>query len=141
MGGVLLVLAAGLTLAADPKTDPGPLEGTWVAVGIENRAKKLTEADLKESRPTITFSGTRYKVVLGGKTIEEGTFQLDPGKEPATIDLQVESGDSKGKAQRGFYELKGGVLKIWLADAGKDRPKDTKPAAGVELTILKRKKG
>jgi uncharacterized protein (TIGR03067 family) len=137
---VLVVLAVGLALAEDPRTDRESLEGTWSAVGIERGARKLPEAALQKLRPTITFSGPRYKVILDGKAIEEGTWTIDPSREPATIDLQVESGDSKGKTQRGYYELKDGVLKIWLAAAGEDRPKDAKVATGVELTILKRQK-
>jgi len=135
---VLLVMAAGLLLAADKpkddaKGDKDQFQGSWKVVSGEHDGVTLPEEKTKEL--TVTFQGDKVTIRVGDKTEPEQTFKLDPARKPREIDVTPHA--------KGIYELKGDDLKIRFARGeGKPRPAGfaDKTAEGEAQLVLKREK-
>ncbi len=146
MKSVLLILALGL-LAADEKGGDADrptkaVEGTWQLTSIEANGQK-TGGD---SAPDVqmVIKGDTYKQIEMGTETEQGRFKLDASASPRTIDLDIRTGDDKGKKQLGIYKVQGDTLTLCLAPAGgTDRPKafDAPQGSNFGLIVFKRKKG
>jgi uncharacterized protein (TIGR03067 family) len=135
------LLAAGLGAKDDPvKKDIRKFQGTWKVVSVEMDGKKQTDEKLKSA--TMTVEGNKYTVEAGGKTVEQGTFKIDPTKSPKTIDVTATQGKGKGNTYHGIYEIKGDTVRDCFARDGKDRPTDFKTKAGSAwvLRTYKRQK-
>jgi uncharacterized protein (TIGR03067 family) len=136
---------AALLIAADPaKNDPAQkdlekFQGAWVGGSAEMNGDKLSDDDLKTLK--LVIKGNRYTVTIGDMS-EEGTFKLDPTRNPKAIDLSPSSGANKGKTVKGIYELDGDTHKTCFADPGKPRPKDftAKAGSGQSNFVMKRTK-
>ena len=140
---VCLSMAVGRAPADDPK-DKKPentLEGTWMLVSLEYDGLKLPEEKLANG--TMTIKGNKYAFKMQEpQNDEEGNLTVDAGKKPATIDLDILTGRSKGKKQLGIYELNSTSLKLCFMDEGeKERPKEfsAKEAAKQTLFVFKKK--
>src|SRR5258707_8724911 len=119
---VLVALAVGLLVAADtPKEDPAKkkdqekLQGTWQAESFEADGNPLPEEAVKACK--FTFKDEKYTFEPGDVT-ETGTWKLDSGKDPATVDLKIGDGPDKDKTQLGIYKVDGDMLKFCFAQAG-----------------------
>jgi uncharacterized protein (TIGR03067 family) len=149
-GWVLVVV--GLLLAADtPKEDPArkelkenpstkelkSLTGTWMAVSGEENGKEISKDDAKAFE--LTIKDGKYTLKIMGKEQEQGTITVDPEKKPKTIDIDITSGDDKGKSQKGIYELDGDTLKVCVARPEEERPKELAGKA-ASLWVFKRAK-
>jgi uncharacterized protein (TIGR03067 family) len=126
---VLAVVSLGFVTAASGQEgdkaskDLKKLQGSWTVVSMEIKGQKLPEDKLKEADIKLVVKDGKYAQQVQGEIMEEGTFKLDPSKKPAAIDLSIDSGNDKGKMQRGIYEIKGDTWRISFAKAGsKDRP-------------------
>jgi uncharacterized protein (TIGR03067 family) len=136
---VLTVVVAGLLVAADePKKE---LQGTWKLVSLEVDGKKATKGDIKNEQKMVV-EGDKFTSTVDDKHSFKGTFKLDPGKKPKTVDVAVTDGDFKGKALLGIYEIDGDTLRACYAAPGKDRPSEftSKEGSGNYLYIYKREK-
>jgi uncharacterized protein (TIGR03067 family) len=136
---VLTVVVAGLLVAADePKKE---LQGTWKLVSLEVDGKKATKGDIKKEQKMVV-EGDKFTSTVDDKHSFKGTFKLDPGKKPKTVDVAVTDGDFKGKALLGIYEIDGDTLRACYAAPGKDRPSEftSKEGSGNYLYIYKREK-
>jgi uncharacterized protein (TIGR03067 family) len=139
----LTLITAGLLApgAAEQKKDRDPLQGTWTIVSMERDGKKVTAAD---KALTVTIKGSEYTFPsAGGFTkSQEGTYKLDPSKDPKTLDVLPTDGPIKGKTFPGIYELDGDTLKACFDAAGKGRPTEfsAKPGSGRVLVIYRRQK-
>ena len=141
----VLVLAAGLALAADDaKKDPldeeyAKFEGTWQIVSLEVDGMKLPAETIKDSR--LIIKGKEFTMKEKIATYK-GTFTIDAGKKPKTIDLKFTEGPEKGNTSYGIYELDGDDFKLCLTITAKDRPVEfaTKAKSGLGLEVLKREK-
>jgi uncharacterized protein (TIGR03067 family) len=126
----LLLLSAGLLIAADAKNDDAAkkewknLSGTYVMVSGESRAEKLSEERLKEAKMTI--EGEKYTATFGGDSVM-GKLKVDPTKMPKEIDAT----DSEGKTILGIYKLDKGQLTVCFASPGKERPRAFSIKAGT----------
>jgi uncharacterized protein (TIGR03067 family) len=131
------LLAAGATLAAadekKAKSDKEQLQGTWVAVSGERNGEKMNEFQLKNWEKMV-FADDKF--TREGSEKKEGTFALDPKKEPKEIDLNL---TVKGQAAtwQGIYELKGTKLKLALKGGG--RPTEFASQDGVLVVFEKQK--
>ncbi len=140
-----LVLVAGLSLAADDaKKDPldeeyAKFEGTWQIVSLEVDGMKLPAETIKDSR--LIIKGKEFTMKEKIATYK-GTFTIDAGKKPKTIDLKFTEGPEKGNTSYGIYELDGDDFKLCLTITAKDRPAEfaTKAKSGLGLEVLKREK-
>src|SRR5205814_9518362 len=97
---VLLVMAAGLLLAADKpkddaKGDKDKFQGAWKVASGEHDGVVLPEEKIKEL--TITFQGDKVTIRVGDKTEPEQTLKLDPAKKPRRIDVTPQA--------NGIYDL------------------------------------
>lgn len=94
----------------------------------------------------------KFKVVNGADgtwniSIEEqiklqGTSEIEPTKEPKTVDLTVTEGENKGETMLGIYEFsdENNTRKVCFAKPGDERPDEfSSPAgSGWMLAVLKR---
>jgi len=136
-----LQLAAAPVLAlllADKDTDT--LQGTWLATAAERDGKAAD--DVKGH--VLTFKGDKFVIKLKDKVLFEGTFSIDAGKKPATIDFKHTDGKLKGKTWKGIYQVDGDALKTCdnAPDLDKDRPTEFKAPAksGYVAITFKREK-
>lgn len=142
---LLMVLAAGLLLAADaPKDDGAKKElkaftGTWQAVSVERDGKEAPKEEVAKMK--LIVKGNRYTFHSGGQTIS-GTHRLDPAKDPKQIDAMRSKGPDAGETLKGIYTLEGDTFKVCFAAAGKDRPTEfsTTSGGGHRLLVMKRSK-
>ena len=97
------------------------LKGTWTAQSLESGGQALPDDTLKELNMQLIFNGEKYTEKVKGKVNEEGTIKIDTSEKPATIDLNIRTGNDKDKLQRGIFELKGDTLKLCLARPGDEK--------------------
>jgi uncharacterized protein (TIGR03067 family) len=135
----LLIVAAGLLIAADAKDDLKKMDGTWTMVSGEENGEKLPEKNVKTAK--LVIKGDMHTVQIGDVTIK-GTHKLDPSKKPAAIDAMDTEGPFKGKTTLGIYEIADDTFKVCFAGPGKDRPKEftTKGGAAVLYHVWKKEK-
>ncbi len=136
----LLIVAAGLLIAADASTDDAKkLDGSWTLASGENDGKKVSADTLKGSM--LTIAGDNHTVKMGDATYK-GTHKLDATKKPKTIDITDTEGPFKDKTVLGIYELDGDTFKLCYSDPGKDRPKDftAKEGTGYHCHVWMREK-
>jgi uncharacterized protein (TIGR03067 family) len=133
-----VLLAAGAPGEAADSKSAGGLRGTWTAVSAERNGAPAD--DLKGHR--LTFTGDRFTIRSKGKILYQGTYRIDPSKNPATIDFTHTTGEAKGKSWQGIYVLEGEGLKICdnADDLAKGRPAAlaTEPGSGRVLVSFKR---
>jgi uncharacterized protein (TIGR03067 family) len=130
---VAAMLVAGRGLGDDKaKSDKELLQGSWKAVSGERDGEKMSEAQLKNWEEMVFKDDTFTRE---GSEKKDGTFALDPQKDPKEIDLNL---TVKGQAATwpGVYELKGDTLKLALKPG---RPTALESKGGV-LIVFERKK-
>jgi uncharacterized protein (TIGR03067 family) len=143
---VLLILAAGLLVAADKKESAATKElkkltGTWQAETYALNGQKASADDLKKVSLVITADG-KAKVLNDGKATLQAIIKLDPTRKPKAIDITFTEGRLKGEVAQGIYELKGDTFRLCRAVPGKDRPTEfsSKPNSGHALMTYNRVK-
>ena len=143
--GIALSLVVGLlivtrTLIADASKDEKTPQGTWTLLSGESDGQTLTEAQLKDGK--LEINGDDYTFTIANKEPLKGTEQLDPTKDPMTIDITDASGPNKDKTCLGIYELKDDQFCVVLAQPGKPRPTEftTTPDSGQWMHVWKRVK-
>ncbi len=146
----LLILAAGLLLAADqPSQDApkqsNPLEGTtWSVVAMQFKGKKVPNEVFANTR--LRFTADRIVTLKGNKIDQTTPYKLHPRLQPKCIDLFLAKRGKKPFVGRGIYALDGDTLRLCAPDSNakqtKERPKEfvTKPESDLILFVLKREK-
>jgi uncharacterized protein (TIGR03067 family) len=139
---IALVFAAGA--ADEKKEDPADKEraklaGAWVLESRTLGGRKFPATGDAEVR--LTFDGNKVTLKAGGEVVQAGTFEVDPGGKPKTIDIKITEGDGKGATVQGIYELDGDKLKICGVRGGPRPTKfDSPEGSKAVLTELKRDK-
>jgi uncharacterized protein (TIGR03067 family) len=130
--------AAWADAAADKEREK--LAGTWAATAAEDYGEKVPEEKARSIR--LVLSGNEFTASDGETTVMSGTFAVDPGKKPKTIDLMSTAGRHEGKTLEGVYELDGDTLKICFVEPGAKRPKELVSTLddGAFLMVCKREK-
>jgi uncharacterized protein (TIGR03067 family) len=84
--------------------------------------------------------GNMTTVVAGPQTMLKATFALDRSASPPAIDYVNLHGPTKGKPQKGIFQLDGDVLHICMAPPGDPRPREfsSKKGDGRSFTTWKR---
>jgi uncharacterized protein (TIGR03067 family) len=141
-GCSLLIVAAGLLLAADsPKDNRGReldrLQGTWKAVTVEENGRAAPVEVAKSFR--LILSGDQAQ--LRGRVNDRfatATYKvrLDPTTEPKSIDLDPVGVTTPGGAVRGVYEITRDVLKLRLGKPGQKRPPGFALKTDKDTTVL-----
>ncbi|MFT3882622.1 MAG: sigma-70 family RNA polymerase sigma factor [Gemmatales bacterium] len=121
------------------KAELDKLRGTWDVATLEVDGGKLPEAAYFGAN--IIVEGDTFKMTSTG-AVYQGTFKIDVGKSPKTIDLHFAEGPEKGKTNLGIYEVNGDQWRICLCmkDNG-ERPKEFKSSSGSQCAVetLKRR--
>jgi RNA polymerase sigma factor (sigma-70 family) len=90
------------------------LAGTWQVMTVESDGKTGAAEDIKGLAYVFEANG-KWKLARDDQTLAEGTFVIDPAKDPPTIDYKIVSTTAeqdKGKSSLGIYELDGDRLKV-----------------------------
>lgn len=140
--GLLFFCVIVAVAADDPKKtdDAETFKGSWKTVSVTERGQ-AAPAEIAD-KIKFQFDGKSYVNKLDDM-VEEGGYTIDASKTPKTIDLDIKTGDDKGKKQIGIYKFEGTKLTIVVAMAGsKDRPTSFKSEAGSEVIefVLEREK-
>jgi uncharacterized protein (TIGR03067 family) len=109
------------------KKDQELIQGTWTSTKLEFQGK---ESDSKDAMKWV-FKDAKLMNVKDGKTMVEGTFKLDPDKNPKEIDIVItfdaferktgKEAAKEDKNVRGVYTIEGDTLKIALGPRGGKR--------------------
>jgi uncharacterized protein (TIGR03067 family) len=115
--------------------------GTWQGTSAEEDGVKAPEDRVKGH--TYVFAGDRYTVRMNGKTIEEGTFRIDPSAKPKAIDVHPTKPEAK--VMLGIYEIsEDATIRACFTRPGSDatRPTEfsTTKGTGHTLQVIKRVK-
>jgi RNA polymerase sigma factor (sigma-70 family) len=110
------------------KEDLKRLEGTWHMVACEEGGKVLAPGNTNPN-DFFTFEGTTLFFKSGHRGLE-GTFTIDPSKNPKWMDQAF-----KTNVFKGIYELKGDTLRVYLGAPGGERPMQFKTKAGEKLWL------
>lgn len=135
----------GSLLAADDakeeaiKKDRVKYFGEWSVVALEVDGNQVKEQDAKKFTVVNGADGT-WSIAADGAIMVQGTSEIDPTKQPKTVDLTVTTGESKGETLLGIYEFGDDTRKVCFAQAGKERPAEFSSPAGSGriLALLKR---
>src|SRR5262245_27301291 len=109
----IVCLALGAALL-DAAIDPADVErkklgGIWVATAAQRDGQPAADVIGHQ----IRFSDNTFQIrSKTGTTLYMGTYRVDPGKKPATIDFEHTGGELKGKVWKGVYLCGNDTLKI-----------------------------
>jgi uncharacterized protein (TIGR03067 family) len=141
--GMLALGLLGRALAQTPeerlKREEEKLAGTWRVTAAKANGERVPPDQVPKMK--LTFKDGKFTVQRGEEKPREGTYKIDPTKNPKTIDIvNRTTGPEKDQKQVGIYELTGNELKICACDASKKRPTnfDTRDKDGYSVLVLKR---
>ena len=147
---VLAVLVASISLGCN--TDPTPvkkedvpaqrakqgkqeldkLQGEWTCVSSEVRGKK--RPDTLNAQCKLTIGENQWVVTYrDSPSGARATIEIDPSKDPKTIDLTFRGGDEPSP---GIYKLEGDTLTVCYGTAGGERPKEFKTTQETGLLVV-----
>src|SRR5262245_27215589 len=95
---------AACVFAQDKRDDK--LDGKWLIVTVERDGK----ADDAFKGGVRVIAGDKYTLADKNGKATPGTFKIDPGKKPKTIEMMPAEGQYKGKTLLGIYEIDGQTL-------------------------------
>jgi len=137
----LCVASLGLLAGAGDKPKPddvkAKLKGTWEPVSVESEGQKFPQEKLKGQR--MTFEGDKVSYTLGGDAAEQGTFTVDPAKNPPELDITPPDGSGRGQMKM-IYHLDGDTLKLAGHKDDKQRPKSFEDKDAIVITLKRVKK-
>jgi uncharacterized protein (TIGR03067 family) len=139
-----LLIGISIPAAADDrleaiKKDRKKYEGTWRVTSLEINGNKSSEEDAKRITVINKADGT-WILQANGEKITEGTSEIEPTKNPKTIDFMESEGKNKGKPLLGIYELGDDTRKLCYAELGKERPTDFSAPAGSGRVLVEFKR-
>src|SRR5262245_47507586 len=109
---ICAAFVAALFVAADApddavKKEQEKLKGTWVVESFQLGEKTID----KLKGTTYQFNGEKLIITIPGQKGTEGTYKLDPSKNPKALDIVTPVGDGKVTSHT-IYALDGDELKI-----------------------------
>ncbi|HVW37047.1 MAG TPA: TIGR03067 domain-containing protein [Pirellulales bacterium] len=142
-----LFVAISSLLAADGAKDEAIKQermkffGEWQVVSLELDGNQVKEEDVKKFTVVNGADGT-WNIAIEGQIKLQGTSEIDPSKEPKTVDLTVTEGETKGETMLGIYEFsdENNTRKVCFAKPGDKRSEEFSAPAGSGrmLAVLKR---
>ncbi len=132
---VISVVLAGITVLADDarekaaRKDLETFAGQWKAASVERDGKKAPDEELADV--FVTHEGNKVTVRKGDKVVVQGTIELDPTKNPRTLDFTSTAEQDKGKIYPGIYKFEGDSYRLCLAAPEKKRPTEFSSKLGA----------
>ena len=116
------------------------LQGVWKQIAYERDG--VTEPpDEQGWEPMTTFLGDTFVVTLADGSIPiQGTYKLDPTREPKTVDWTDTIGEDAGKTLLAIYSLEGDRLVFCAAYPGQERPTEFRTRLGQVLRVSQRER-
>ena len=114
------------------------LQGTWKQIGYEKdgEAEPLDELGWE---PRLAITGDKFVVTLAnGRIPFEGTYKLDPTRQPKAIDWTDAIGEDAGKTLLGIYSLEGDRFVFCVAAPVRERPAEFRTQPGQVLRVNRR---
>jgi uncharacterized protein (TIGR03067 family) len=138
---ILSALGAGLGLCVPPAQTvrdgkaawKDGWEGPWTGVVLITSGRKFPEEEAQLLR--LTFRGGRVTRSFLGNS-EEGTFTIDPSKQPKQFELQM----AAGQPRPGIYKLEKDTLTLCFSQGGR-RPMKFEAPPGTRNVLLVLKRG
>jgi uncharacterized protein (TIGR03067 family) len=93
-----------------------------------------------ETNKMIVVSAERRFIVVQGKKITRGIFQMDPTRTPKQIDVTATNSQGKSLTTLAIYELEGDTYKVCSSFRSNERPSKflSKPGSETVFEVLKR---
>ena len=120
-------------LAADSLNDAKAVQGSWKPVTAELAGQPMPEAVIKSI--SLKLDNGKYEVLVGEHP-DLGTYTIDSGSKPKSMDITGTEGPNQGKTFPAIYELKGHTLRICYDLSGAKRPTEFKSVAGTKLYLV-----
>lgn len=120
------------------KKDLQKFAGSWVVI----KADKDGQADKFYLGAKSKVTGNKFALHHGDDVVE-GTFELDPTKNPRTMKATYTAGPNKGKSRVGIYKFEGDTFTICYSDFGKSEPPadfTSRPGSREIIIVSKRDK-
>ena len=136
---VLTLLVIPSCSRSDSKQAQDKLQGTWVAVSMENTQKKFTDEELKQKPFKLTFTGNSITLEWGTDKPAKGQFTIDPGKTPKTMDFTLGTPGMDTLDYKAIYELTEGQLTLCQGGIGAPRPAEFTGKSGRGTLIVLKK--
>jgi uncharacterized protein (TIGR03067 family) len=108
-------------------------QGTWVATSSIYDDQSAPEAIVRSIKRTVTEDHVVWE--RNGKRFAGTKIELDPSRNPKTIDLIPDGGPKRGERLLGIYKLEGDILTICVAGSGQARPEEFKAGKGSGRTL------
>jgi uncharacterized protein (TIGR03067 family) len=103
-------------------------QGTWSVTSSIYDGQPASEEIVRSIKRIVT--GDRVAWERDGKHFAETRIEVDPAREPKTIDVIPDGGPNRGERVLGIYKLEGDRLTIAMAAPGQPRPKEFLAAKG-----------
>jgi uncharacterized protein (TIGR03067 family) len=120
------------------KREEEKLAGTWQVVSVEAAGQAVPAQQFRGLK--MTFKAGKFTAQKGQGEKQEGTYKIDPSKNPKQIDISRKDGPEAGRNQLAIYSLAGNTLKVCSGGSDKERPDgfDTRGQEGRVLMTLRR---
>ena len=141
---VLSLVAIGPCAAADPddpiKNELKKHQGTWIATSSVHDDQPAPEAIVRSIKRIVTDAHVVWE--RDGKRFAGTKIEVNPTRDPKTIDLIPDGGPNRGEHVLGIYKLEDDKLTICTASPGQPRPKEFKAgkASGCTLQTFQRER-
>lgn len=115
--------------------------GEWQVVALEIDGNQVKGEDVKKFKVVNGADGT-WNISIEGQIKLQGTSEIDPSKEPKTVDLTVIEGETKGETTLGIYEFsdENDTRKVCFAGSGMQRPAEFSAPAGSGRILARLKR-
>jgi uncharacterized protein (TIGR03067 family) len=130
--GLAVAVGAPITKEAPKKAEPPPIVGEWTCVAFVGGGRIATPDEVKELQFRLEFTADGKFRHNWGPRSEQGTYTIDPAKEPAHVDYSV-----PGKVgNQGIYKVDKDMLTLCAAEGGGPRPDKFESPAGTRIMLL-----
>ena len=135
-----MVSTAANSVADAIREEMEKFQGTWKQIAYEKDGVK-EPLDEHGWEPRVTFTGDTFVVTLADGSIPiKGTYNLDPTRDPKTIDWNDTIGEDAGKTLLAIYSLEGDRLVFCAAYPGQERPTEFRTRPGQVLRVSRRER-
>ena len=114
--GSCLVLVPVLPEVDGASATKDDLQGKWKLIEVEKAGESHKVKPKTTEFFQLEFKGNKVTSIFDMSPSIKGTYKTDPAKKPRTIDFMPSTSDDKGKTLLGIYEVKGGKLKLCVAE-------------------------